>query len=162
MLLNYLWELPNFVKLHSYSRIFPPTSSVSFQWILDLKRWFFRLQAQETSISSDPKRTVLRRWGEEPGYTEVLQQRAGSLNIRRSLLIKKDQISQVKEFSSFLCMGRCKSLGSLKSLFLYAFHLSWASILYFFHILSSHGAHHREQLQCWELLGHRYPSSWVP
>ena len=30
------------------------------------------------------------------------------------LLIKENQITQVKEFSTFLCMGRCKSLGSLK------------------------------------------------
>ena len=34
---------------------------------------------------------------------------------KRLLLIKDNQISQVKKFSAFLCMGRCKSLGSLKS-----------------------------------------------
>ena len=42
----------------------------------------------------------------EPGYTEVLQQRAGSLNIKTQLLIKENQISQVKEFSALLYMGR--------------------------------------------------------
>lgn len=26
----------------------------------------------------------------------------------------KEQISQVNDFSTFLCMGRCKNLGSLK------------------------------------------------
>ena len=31
------------------------------------------------------------------------------------LLINENQVCQVKEFSAFLCMGRCKSLGSLKS-----------------------------------------------
>ena len=46
---------------------------------------------------------------------EILQQRLGSRNIKRLLLIKENQISQVKEVSAFLCMGRCKSLDSLKS-----------------------------------------------
>ena len=70
---------------------------------------------QGGSISSDPERTALRRLGEEPGSIEVLQQRAGSLNVKRLFLIKENQITQVKEFSAFLCMERCKSLGSLKS-----------------------------------------------
>ena len=35
--------------------------------------------------------------------------------VKRLLLIKEKQISQVKEFGAFLCTGRCKSLGSLKS-----------------------------------------------
>ena len=43
---------------------------------------------------------------------------------------------QVKEFSAFLCMGRCRSLGSLKSVLSYAPLLSWASTRCF-HILSS-------------------------
>ena len=34
--------------------------------------------------------------------------------------MKENQISQVKEFSAFLGMGRCKSLGSLKSFLWYA------------------------------------------
>ena len=37
-------------------------------------------------------------------------------------------MSQVKEFSAFLCMGRCKSLGSLKSFLWYAPRLSGASV----------------------------------
>ena len=40
---------------------------------------------------------------------------AGSQNVKRLSLIKENQISQIKEFSAFLCMERCKSLGSLKS-----------------------------------------------
>ena len=43
----------------------------------------------------------------EPGYIQAFT--------TRLLLIKENPISQVKEFSAFLCMGRCKSLGSLKS-----------------------------------------------
>ena len=81
-----------------------------------------------SSISSNPDTTALRRQGEEPGYTEVLQQRAGSLNIKRLLLIKGRQICQVKDFSSFLCMGRCKSPGSLKSFFPHASPLSGAGV----------------------------------
>ena len=73
---------------------------------------------------------------EEPGYIEVLQQRTGSLNIKRLLLIKGNQMFQVKEVGIFLCMGRHKSLGSLKSVRLYASRLSGASVLCF-HILSS-------------------------
>jgi len=45
------------------------------------------------SISSNPERTALRRCRKESGYTEVLQQRAGSLNIKRLLLIKDNQIT---------------------------------------------------------------------
>ena len=58
---------------------------------------------------------------------------------------------QVKEFSTFLCVGRCKTLGSLKSFLLYASQLSGASILCF-HILSFLRAQCREWLQsdgCW-------------
>ena len=47
-----------------------------------------------------------------------------------------NKISHVKELIASLCMGRCKSLGSLKSFLSYAFQVSGASILCF-HILSS-------------------------
>ena len=69
------------------------------------------------SISSNPERTALRRrWG-ELGYIEVWQQRADSWYIKRWLLIKKKKTKQktrylqVKDFSAFLCMGKCRSLG---------------------------------------------------
>ena len=52
-------------------------------------------------MSSDPERTALRRWGEEPCYVEILQQSAGSRDIKRLLLIKENQIARVKEFSTF-------------------------------------------------------------
>ena len=37
------------------------------------------------SISSNPEGTAPKRQGEEPGYTELLQQRAGNLNIKTLL-----------------------------------------------------------------------------
>ena len=49
------------------------------------------------------------------GDTGVLQQRAGSLNIKRLLLIKGNQTSQVKDFGASLRVGRGQGLGSLKS-----------------------------------------------
>ena len=68
----------------------------------------------------------------EPGYTEIfLQQRPGNWNIKGLLLIKESKTSQVSEFRAFLCMGRCKGLGSLKSSLWYAPQLLGASILYF-------------------------------
>ena len=51
----------------------------------------------------------------EAGTIGVLQQRQGSRNIKRLLLLKENQISQVNEFSPFLRMGKCKNLGSLES-----------------------------------------------
>ena len=60
------------------------------------------------SISSNPERTAPRRQGEELGCIKVLQERAGSLNTKRLLLIKGSQTSQVKEFSAFLLMGRLR------------------------------------------------------
>jgi len=67
---------------------------------------------------------------EEPGYT-ILQQKPGSQNIKRLLLIKENQTSPIKEFSTFLCRGRCKSLGSLKSSLGYAPQAYAASFLFF-------------------------------
>ena len=77
---------------------------------------------------------------------EVLRQRADSLNIKRLLIMKENQISQVKEFDAFLCMGRCKSLGSLKSFLSCASQLPGASVLCLLdpEFLS---AHQREWLQ---------------
>ena len=72
----------------------------------------------------------------EARLSRSLQQKGGSLNIKNILWIKENQIAQVKEFSAFLCMGRCKSLGSLKSFLSYASQLCGVSVLCF-HILSS-------------------------
>ena len=45
---------------------------------------------------------------EESGYIGVLQQRPGSQNIKRLLLIKENQTSQVNDFTVFLCLGRLR------------------------------------------------------
>ena len=87
----------------------------------------FRTSNGWDSISSNPEITSPRRQ-EKPGYTDLLQQRAGSLNFKRLLLIRGNQISQVKKCSAFLWMGRCKSLDSLKSFLSYASPLSGASL----------------------------------
>ena len=49
----------------------------------------FRTSNPGDSISSNLERTATRRGCEEPDYIEVLQQKTGSLNIQRLLLIKK-------------------------------------------------------------------------
>ena len=56
----------------------------------------FRTLRPGDSISSNPERTALRRWevGNSQVYIEVLQHRAGSLNIERLLLINKKQITR--------------------------------------------------------------------
>jgi len=59
---------------------------------------------------------------------------------------EENQTSPVNEFSTFLCMGRCKSLGSLKSFLGFAPWLSRASIL-LFSILKPFRLHHWGQLQ---------------
>ena len=71
----------------------------------------FSTLSRGDSLSSDPEKTAPRRRGEEPGCIEVLQQRAGSLNVKIVLLTKEKQISQVKEFAAFLRMGRCVFFG---------------------------------------------------
>ena len=52
---------------------------------------------------------------QEPEYIGVLQQKPGNSHIKRLLSVKENQASQRNDFSTFLCRGRCKSLGSLKS-----------------------------------------------
>ena len=54
---------------------------------------FLGFRAQKTA-SSGPERTALESGGEQPGYIEVLQQRACNLNIKRLLLIKENKIFQ--------------------------------------------------------------------
>ena len=49
------------------------------------------------------------------------------LNIKRLLLIKENQVTQVEEFSPFLCVGRYKNLGSLRQFLSHAPQLSGAS-----------------------------------
>ena len=119
---------------------------------------FLGLQAQET-----PSQMTLRKLQGGGGRVRLyrsLQQRAGSLNIKILLLIMENQISQVKEFYTFLCMGRCKSLGSLKSFLSYASLLSEATILTFSFPRPSSSS--LTLGSGWWLLNSRYFSSWVP
>ena len=77
------------------------------------------------------------------------------------LWIKENQVSQVREFSAFLYMGRCKSLGSLKSLLSYASQLSEATCLCF-HLPSSSGLSVSSGCSLIPAISHRcsFPS-WV-
>ena len=96
----------------------------------------FRISRLRDSISSNPERTAPRRWrwGGQVRLHRSLQQRAGSLNIKWLLLVKENQISQVEEFRAFLCMGRCESLGELKSFLSYASQLSGAKSCFLVHL----------------------------
>ena len=113
----------------------------------------FRTSSSGHRIPSKPERTAMRRWGEELGFIEVLQQRADSLNIKRLLLIKENQISQIKEFSAFLYMGRHKSL--------YASQLSWGQYPVYFTSWVPLDSPLRVAAAWW-MPSHRYSSpSWV-
>ena len=59
----------------------------------------FRTLSLGDSISSDPKRTALRRREEEPGYTKVLQQRAGRFFCK----LKKTRYPKLRSFA-LLCV----------------------------------------------------------
>ena len=113
------------------------------------------LGCQVREAASQVSLRKLLEVGGEPGYLGVLW----LLNVKRLLLMKENQIAQVKEFIAFLCMRRCKSLGSLKSVLWYPPQLSGASILCF-HVLSFLKLH----LWGWLQLVGRYSlsPSWVP
>ena len=91
-----------------------------------LSRW------RHPTISSNPERTAPRRWGEESGYIEICNKGQVVWIAKVFLGIKENQISQVKEFSVFLCMGRSRSLGSVKSFLSCVSQLSGTRILQFF------------------------------
>ena len=121
--------------------------------------WIFRTSRWEAASQVTLRELLWGGEGAELGYSGVLQPRAGIRSIKRLLLIKKKKkkrISQGKEFSAFLYMGRCKSLGSLKSCLWYTPQLSGDSILYF-HIPSFLRAH---QLPPWLMLERR--NRWHP
>ena len=60
----------------------------------------FRTSSLGESIASNPERIAPRRWEKEPGYIEVLQQRASSLNIKR-LLLNKTRSSKLSNLALF-------------------------------------------------------------
>ena len=66
----------------------------------------FRTSSPGSSISKNPERNVPRRGG-EPDYIEVVQQRTGSLNVKRLFLMKgKPDISieGIYHFSLYVCV----------------------------------------------------------
>ena len=69
---------------------------------------FLRIKSQKTA-SQIALGDLSEEVREEPGWIGILQQKSGSSNIERLLLIKENQTSQVNEFSAFLGMGRCES-----------------------------------------------------
>ena len=76
-------------------------------------------------------------WGERGSvHTEVCNKGQVVWTSKVVLWIKENQIPQVKEFSTFLCLGLCKCLGLLKSLLSYASQLSGASTLFSLHFSS--------------------------
>ena len=79
---------------------------------------------------------------------EVLQQRACTLNIERLLLIKENQISQVKEFSVYYSVyEKIQQSGLTEIVHLICIAAILGPVSYLFHILSSLRAHCREWLQ---------------
>ena len=62
---------------------------------------------------SDSSEGLLQKVRKEPGHMGVSATKTRWLE-HQKITVKENQVSQVNEFSAFLCMGRCKSLGSLK------------------------------------------------
>ena len=93
--------------------------------------WWELLGLQALEVVSQ---VVLRNCFEDVGGVRLyrsLQQKgqaAGSLNSKRLLSIKENQILQVKGVSVLFCMGRCRHLDSLKSFLSSVSQLSGASI----------------------------------
>ena len=87
----------------------------------------FRTSSPGDSISSDPERAPPGRQGKEPGYIEVCNRGQVIWMPKVFLWTKENQISQIKEFSAFLCMGRWL----LKSFLSYASQLSGPSAWWF-------------------------------
>ena len=87
----------------------------------------FRTSSPGDSISSDPERAPPGRQGKEPGYIEVCNRGQVIWMPKVFLWTKENQISQIKEFSAFLCMRRWL----LKSVLSYASQLSGPSAWWF-------------------------------
>ena len=137
--------------------------NLKFESYIFIQQIFWGLQAQDT-VSQIRLRNCPKEARGGAGYRGVFatNKRPGSRNIKRLLLIKENQISPIEEFSTFLCMGRCKSLGSLKSFLWYAPQLSRASILCFL-IPSLLRVHCWGGCRSWLLDGgHSLFPSWVP
>ena len=134
----FLWSVCNTCQLKKYSQ--------SKSWELCFIWWDF--------LGLKPRRQHLKllwencseKFGSGRSYIELCNQDQVVWTSEVFLWVKENKISQVKEFSAFLCMVRCKSLGWLKSFLSYASQISGASILYFSHP-DFLWAHRREWLQ---------------
>ena len=78
----------------------------------------FRTSGPGGSISSDPERTVPRRWRGGGRLCRSCSKRQIVWTSEDYCWLRKTRY--FKEFSTFLCMRRCKGLGLLKSFLLYA------------------------------------------
>ena len=117
--------LPETVDLKKYSQ--PESWELYFNW------WaFVGLQVQETASQVTLREQL---WGSE-GSIQVIYKFCNKGQVtwtsKEYCFLKKTQISQVKEISTFLCMERYKGLGWLRSFLWQAPHLSWASYPVFF------------------------------
>ena len=91
-------------------------------WELQVKFYVGQKDCNPGDSISGSSEKLLQRGNEEPGYIEILQQKTGSLNMKRLLLIKENQIAQVKQFSSVLCVFFVQSLSMSDSLWRYELH----------------------------------------
>ena len=113
------------------------------------------------SISDNAEKLFQRGKWRARMYESFCNKRSGNHNIKRLLWIKENQRSQVKKFSTFPCIRRWKSLGSL-TFPLICTSLSGASILCFL-ILSllgclGRGCGRSRLLDGGQIL----PPAWVP
>ena len=116
-------------------------------WELCFIRWEF-LGLQGWKTASPKKRWERQPWEncseEARGAFKVIQKFCNKEQVvwtwKVFLGVRENQISQVKAFSAFLCMGRCKNLGSQKSFISRAPQLSGATVSRIFtpEFLSAH------------------------
>ena len=113
------------------------------------------MRSPHATAKSDPRspqleKACVQQWGPNTAKNKI--------NKRKK---EKRETRHLKEFSVFLYMGRCKSLGSLKSFLWYAPQLSWPSILFCFFvfpILNPLSVHSWGRCSGWWLDG---PTSFV-
>ena len=88
----------------------------------------------EDSLSDHSEGLLQKGKGEARIYRSFCKttttKKTGSRNIKKLLLIKENQTSQVNEFSAFLCMQRCKSLAQWNHSF--DMHLNYLGPVSFF------------------------------
>ena len=81
---------------------------------LEVERWLYLVARIEDwsprhSISDNSERQLPRSKGWGAGYIGIFASKIRYLELQK-ITVRAKQISPVKSFSAFLCMGRCKSL----------------------------------------------------